>query len=407
MNISTSGLQRQPSSLETEEKKERQLAMAGQIIDRGNRTHLVRVFMGRDADGRRRYLNKTIKGTKKDAQKYLISTLSAISTGTFVEPSPLGLDDFLDKWLSSAAKPKLSERTFAEYVALLRRYVREPLGRKKISALAPLDIQAVYSEMQERGLSARIVRYTHAVLSSALKQGVRWGMLYRNPAELVQLPKLIRKEMCALTPEQSARFLAALETDRYFTLFALALSTGMRPAEYLGLRWSDVDLSRATVTVRRALVWRTKGGGWYFTEPKTSRSRRTIPFPPSMIATLVEHKRRQSEERLRLGSEWQDHGLVFTTSLGSPLNISNLTGKHFKPALKRAGLPITMRLYDLRHTCATLLLSEGENPKVVSERLGHASITLTLDVYSHVLPDMQKAATDKLENLLFKHIGTQ
>lgn len=125
-----------------------------------------------------------------------------------------------------------------------------------------------------------------------------------------------------------------------------------------------------------------------------------------MIVRLVEHKRRQSEERLKLGSEWQDHGLVFTTSLGSPLNISNLSAKHFKPALKRAGLPTSIRLYDLRHTCATLLLSAGENPKVVSERLGHASITLTLDVYSHVLPDMQKAATDKLENLLFRRTGT-
>jgi len=167
-----------------------------------------------------------------------------------------------------------------------------------------------------------------------------------------------------------------------------------------------VELSKATVTVRRALVWRTKGGGWYFTEPKTSRSRRTIPLPASMIVRLLEHKRRQSEDRLRLGSESQDHGLVFTTALGGPLNISNLTNKHFKPALERAGLPRTIRLYDLRHTCATLLLSAGENPKVVSERLDHASITLTLDVYSHVLPDMQKAATDKLENILFRYTAT-
>ncbi len=125
-----------------------------------------------------------------------------------------------------------------------------------------------------------------------------------------------------------------------------------------------------------------------------------------MIAALVEHKRRQSEERLLLGSEWQNHGLVFTTSLGSPLNTSNLTPKHFKPALDRAGLPRTIRLYDLRHTCATLLLSAGVNPKVVSERLGHASVALTLDIYSHVLPGMQKAATDKLENLLFRRTGT-
>jgi integrase len=131
-----------------------------------------------------------------------------------------------------------------------------------------------------------------------------------------------------------------------------------------------------------------------------------IPLPASMVLALTEHKRHQSEERLRLASEWQDNGLVFTTALGTPLNISNLTAKHFKPALKRAGFPKTIRLYDLRHTCATLLLSAGENPKVVSKRLGHADITLTLDVYSHVLPNMQKAATDKFKNMLFRRAGT-
>ena len=367
---------------------------------------VVRIFMGRDELGSRTYLNKTIKGAKKDAEKYLNTTLTAISTGTFVQQSSLSLNKFLDDWLTSAAKPRVSERTYAEYDALIRRYVREPLGKTMLSDLRALQIQNLYSQMQERGLSPRVVRYTHAVLSSALKQGVRWGMLQRNPAELVQLPKLRRKEMRAMTPEESARFLSALQTDRYSALFSLALSTGMRPEEYLGLRWTDVDLAKASVTVQRALVWRTKGGGWYFTEPKTSRSRRTIPLPTSMVIALTEHKRRQSEERLRLGSEWQDNGLVFTTVLGTPLNISNLTAKHFKPALKSAGLPKCIRLYDLRHTCATLLLGAGENPKVVSERLGHASITLTLDVYSHVLPDMQKAATDKLENILFRRTGT-
>jgi integrase len=380
--------------------------MAGQIIKRGDKTWLVRIFLGRDELGGRKYLNKTIRGAKKDAEKYLNTTLTEISTGTYVQESSMSLNKFLDDWLVSAAKPRVSERTYEEYAALLRRYVREPLGKTTLSDLRALQIQNLYSQMQERGLSARIVRYTHAVLSSALKQAVRWGMLYRNPAELVQLPKLKRKEMRAMTPDESARFLAALEDDRYSALFALALSTGMRPEEYLGLRWTDVDFAKSSVTVQRALVWRTKGGGWYFTEPKTSRSRRTIPLPASMLVALTEHKRRQSEERLKLGSEWQDNGLVFTTFLGTPLNISNLTAKHFKPALQRAGLPKTIRLYDLRHTCATLLLREGENPKVVSERLGHASITLTLDVYSHVLPDMQKAATDKLENILFKRTGT-
>ena len=169
--------------------------MSGQIIKRGDRTWLVRVFAGRDEAGKRRYINKTVKGVKKDAEKYLNNTLSSLSSGTFVEPSDLTLNSFLDRWMDSAAKPRLSERTLAEYTALLRRYVREPLGKLKLSDLRAVDIQTVYGGMQDRELSPRVIRYTHAVLSSALKQAVRWSMLYRNPAELVQLPKVIRQEM--------------------------------------------------------------------------------------------------------------------------------------------------------------------------------------------------------------------
>jgi integrase len=375
--------------------------MAGQIIKRGDKTWLVRIFTGRDGEGKRQYLNKTLRGTKKDAETYLNRTLTEISSGTFVEPVRETLEEYFDKWLTTAAKPRVSERTYAEYEALLKRYVRGPLGKVKLSALRSLDIQRVYSEMQERGLSARVVRYTHAVLTSSLKQAVNWGMLARNPAALVQLPKQTRKEMRALSSSEAKRFLKALEGDRYATLFSLALTTGMRPEEYLGLQWKDLDLVRGTVTVQRALVWRIKGGGWYYGEPKTSRSRRTIPLPISLSKLLIAHKRQQAAERLKLGSTWQDHGLVFTTVIGSPLNIPNLSYKHFKPALERAKLPKTIRLYDLRHTCATLLLSAGEHPKVVSERLGHAGVTLTLDVYSHVLPTMQEAASQKLERILF------
>jgi integrase len=303
--------------------------------------------------------------------------------------------------LEAAAKPRLRYRTYEDYVSWLQRYVREPLGQRKLSELRALDIQKLYSEMQERGLSARTVRYTHAILSSALKQAVRWGMLSRNPAELVQLPKQQRQEMRALSPLETKRFLDAVAATRHATLFQFAVTTGMRPEEYLGLQWKDLDFKAGTAIVQRVVVYRQKGGGWQFTEPKTSRSRRTIPLPVSIVRALHDHKRQQNEHRLLLGPEWQNHDLVFCTELGTPLNLQNLTQRHFKPALRQAGLSESVRLYDLRHTCATLLLQAGENPKVVSERLGHASITLTLDVYSHVLPDMQKAAAEKLERMLY------
>lgn len=221
-----------------------------------------------------------------------------------------------------------------------------------------------------------------------------------NPAELAELSRHERREMQALYPEEAGRFLAAAAADRWHVLLALALATGMRPGGYLGLQWQDAELERGVVTIRRALVWR-KGGEWYFGEPKTARSRRNIPLPASVRTALMEHRRRQGAERLKAGPAYQHNDPVFAMSDGRPVQLRTLDRLHFKPTLKRAGLSQTIRLYDLRHTCASLLLSAGEHPKVVSERLGHASITLTLDVYSHVPHTMQEAASQKLEGVLF------
>ena len=345
-------------------------------------------------------------GTKKAAQRYLTEKLQEIDLGTFVEPSVTTVDEYLDKWLSVAAKPRLAELTLHHYEDMLKRYVRPAIGTAKLGDIQPLDIQAIYSGMQGRALSARVVRYTHAVLNSALKQAVKWRLIARNPASVVDLPRLERKEMQALSPDEAARFLTAAASDRYKVLFNLALVSGMRPSECSGLQWSDIDFEAGVITVQRTLIW-THRGTWYFGETKTSRSRRSIPLPVSLVGLLKEHKRAQGEERLKAGPVYEKLDLVFCGKHGQPIMPHNLIARHFKPILKRAGLPKTLRLYDLRHSCATLLLASNENPKVVSERLGHASITLTLDTYSHVLPSMQQAASDKLEKMLFLKTGTQ
>jgi integrase len=381
--------------------------MAGQIIPRGERTWVVRVFLGRDSQtGKRRYHNKTIRGNKKDAQKYLNGKLREIDLGTFIEPSAVTVSEYLDQWLQAAAKPRVRERTYTWYIDLLKWYVRPTLGDKKLSSVRPLDVQALYSSLQEKGLSAKTIRHVHTTLSTAFTQAVRWRLLVQNPALMVKPPRQVRKEMQALSPEEAARFLAAASQDKWAVLFALALTTGMRPEEYLGLQWKDVEVEKGTVTVQRTLIWRRKGGGWYFSEPKTSRSRRTIPLPASIVQSIREHRRRQAEQRLKAGPKYQNNDLVFATAEGSPLMPRNLLSRHFKPTLKRAELPKSIRLYDLRHSCATLLLAAGENPKVVSERLGHSGIAMTLDVYSHVLPSMQQAAAEKLEKMLFTKNGT-
>jgi integrase len=337
--------------------------MPGQLIPKGDRKWLVRFFRGRNPKtGKKKYFNKLVYGNKKDAQIYLNKLLRDIDQGTFVDPTALTLDDYLDRWLETAAKPRLAPLTFDHYKDVLRRYVRPALGSHKISNLRPLDVQTLYSGLQARKLSGRIVRYTHAVLNSALKQAVKWGLISQNPASLVELPKKERKEMQAMTPEQAAKFLAAAESDRFGVLFRLAVLTGMRPSEYFGFQWKDINFETGVISVQRTLTWK-RDGTWYFGEPKTSRSRRSIPIPSSLLMLLKEHKRKQAEERLKAGADYQSNNLVFAGKEGKPLMLHNLMMRHFKPILKRAELPQSFRLYDLRHTCATLLLVADENPK--------------------------------------------
>jgi integrase len=377
--------------------------MAGQIINRGKRTWLVRIFMGRDGNGKRRYLNHTVKGKKKVAETYLSKTLTAIGAGTFIEPSSLTVDEYLNKWLESAVRPRVSQRTADGYASLLKRYIREPLGYKQLDKLQALDIQKAYADMQKRNLSARVVRHTHSALHNALKQAVKWEILIRNPSDLVELPKVPHKERRVLSPDEAARFIRAADEMPHGLIFEFAIVSGMRPEEYMALQWSDVDFERGTAQVKRAIVRHKKS--WSFEEPKTPRSRRTILLPAPLLHKLASHKKKQAEVRLKLGAAWQAFDLVFCSEQGMPHSIPNLTYRYFRPILEKAKLA-RIRLYDLRHTCATLLMIAEENPKVVSERLGHSTIVLTLDTYSHVLPTMQQKAAAKLEDMLYKDSDT-
>lgn len=372
--------------------------MAGQITKRGENTWLIRIFLGRESNGKRKYFNKTIHGTKKDAQKFLTAKLREKDLGVFIEPASIYLNDFLNRWLEEVSKQKVREKTFNNYESLLNCHVRKKLGLKRLSDIQAYEIQKLYNDMKKANYSPKTIRHVHNVLSSALKQSVKWKMLMQNPCDVCELPRQEKVEMKYLTPEQTTNFLDAAKDDKYFLVFLMAIETGMRPGEYLGLQWKDVDFENKIIAVRRAVFIR-KGGGFIFTEPKTKRSSRSIPLSNSMIMTLKAHRRNQLEVRMKRGANYQNHDLIFASEIGTPIMHRNLHRRHFKPILEKAKLP-DIRLYDLRHTTATLLLSAGENPKVVSERLGHSSIVLTMDVYSHVLPSMQKDATSKMERLM-------
>lgn len=371
--------------------------MAGQIIRRGERKWLVRAPLGRAADGRRLYHNKTVTGSKKDAQQYLTRILRELDTNTFVQASEQPLSAFLTRWLEDSVERRVRPKTLADYRALLSRHVFPKLGHRKLKDVTPLEVSGLYSDMLKQGLSARTVRYLHAVLHSALEEAVNWKMLATNPAKLVTLPKQQRREMRALTPLEAGQFLAAAAEDRWYPLWTLLLATGLRPAEALGLKWADFKDGR--LVVQRSLV-RLADGSWHVSAPKTPKARRTVTLPESAIRVLTKHRKQQATERIQLGAAWNNHDFIFCSRHGEPLDYRVVVRRHFKPLARRIGLE-ALRPYDLRHTCATLLLASGENVKVVSERLGHSTATLTLDVYSHVLPDMQQKAAERLEALVF------
>ena len=365
---------------------------AGQIINRGKRKWVVRVFLGRDPDtGKRRYMNKTVHGNKTDAQQVLTEMLRAKDTGTLVEPVKMSLNTLLDKWLETAVKPRVKERTYRGYVDVSKRYLRKTLGAHLITQVRPVSIQELYADMLGRGLSPRTVRHVQTVLHNCFEQAIRWQLVRVNPAQHVDLPRQSQEEMQVMSEEEAHRFLTAALGDPLHALFALLLGTGVRPSEAAALRWPDLDPQAKTLSVRRTVV-RPKGGGWQYEEPKTKRGKRTIALPDGLITTLLEH---------RESAPPSEHDLIFPATNGEPLNVNNVRNRNFTEVRTKAGLSEAYNLYTLRHTHATLCLLAGIHPKVVSERLGHATVSITLDTYSHVLPNMQREASQKLDAMLF------
>jgi integrase len=368
----------------------------GQIIARGERRWLVRVYLGRNRETRKRtYHNRTVYGSLRDAQAYLTRRLHERDLSRGVEGIQVTVGEFLDHWLKTAVKAKVRGKTYSDYAAMLARYIRPTIGARPLASLSPLEIQTAYQAMIEHRLSARTVRYAHAILRAAIRQAIRWRLILSEPTQGVQLPREQRPQMSVLTTEQARLFLKVASHSRYGCLFAVALTTGMRPSEYLAVRWRDIDWDRGTLGVVRSI--HRHDGQWTFTDTKRVRSRRIVKLQRWILELL---KKRKGEADTAGGTPPSAFAeLIFTTTRGEPINEEYLVKKHFKPLLREAGLP-NIRLYDLRHTSATLALAVGVAPKVVSEQLGHASAAFTLDTYSHVLPHMQEEAAAKMEAAL-------
>jgi integrase len=336
------------------------------------------------------------KSRKEVAQK-LTKAMADRDGGLVFDHENLCVEEYLQRWLKGSVRDNVKPVTYDSYTRIIRVHVIPTLGRVKLDKLNPLHLQTLYRERLNSGLSSRTVQYIHVVMHRALKQAVRWGLVPRNVSEAVDPPRTHRKEMRPLSPGQARSLLEAAQEERLEALYVVALHCGLRQGELLALRWEDVDLEARTLRISRTLS-RTKDGPT-FTAPKTARSRRTVRLTIGAMEALKRHSERQAQEIVRMDTLYQDQGLIFASEVGTPLNRHNVNYRSFKPLLKRAGLP-NVRFHDLRHTCATLLLGRGVHPKFVQELLGHATIAVTLDTYSHVLPNMGDQVSRAMEEAL-------
>ncbi len=298
----------------------------------------------------------------------------------------------LERWLKDSVRDTVRPGTYERHQQLVGLHISPALGRLKLKGLTPAHVRWLYREKLDAELAPATVHKMHVVLHKALDQSVRDGLIPRNVTEAVKVPQAGRREILPLSAEETKKLLDAAHGDRDEALYVLAVTTGMRQGELLGLRWEDVDLERGVLRVRHTLT-RVRGKV-FLGEPKTPKSRRSVKLTATAVEALRAHLSRQMEEIDRMGSLYQEGGLVFATEKGTPVNPTNLRKRSFAPLLAQ------IRFHDLRHTCATLLLGSNVNPKVVSEMLGHSSISITLDTYSHVLPDMQDSAAQALEEAL-------
>ena len=336
--------------------------------------------------------------TRQEVARKLTQALKATQDNLPIPSSRLTLAVFADKWLASV-RSSLRPRTYQSYESALRVHILPSLGRIQLDALQPSDLELLYARLTQDGLSAQSIRTYHVRVHTMLNRAVKWGVLTRNVASLVALPRIVPRELAVFSHQEAKAFLQAAIGHRLEALFVLALTTGARQGELLGLRWDRVDLDNGHIDIRQAL--QRIDGRFQLVEPKTSSSARRVALTDIAVEALRHHHTRQLKEALRLGQAWDnDMDLVFCTTIGSPLDKANVTRREFRSVLRHAGLTPQLRFHDLRHISASLALGEGMSVTSVSEMLGHSSPATTLRVYAHAIPGADRLVADALQNLL-------
>ena len=368
----------------------------GSIFRRTDGRWCAQVSLGYEGGRRKR---KTVYGdTRREVKDQLTKLMHDKQRGLPVSMERQTVEQFLKHWLEDLARPSIRPSTYRSYEQLVRIHIAPRIGRVQLSKLTPQHVQTLLQDCSGSGLSPRTVAYIHATLRNALNRAVRWDLLVRNPAALVDPPRAEQHEFRVLTVEEAGRFLNAIKDHRLEGLYTVAISLGLRQGEALGLTWNDVAFDAGTITIRGQL--QRVDGKLQIVPTKTSRSRRTIALPAVTLNALRRHRVRQLEERTAAGGRWQEYDFVFTTTIGTPLDGRNVT-QDFQQLLLRNGLP-RLRFHDLRHTAATLLLAQGVHVRTIMEILGHSQISLTMNTYAHVMPTMQRDAAEKMDAILLR-----
>jgi integrase len=361
----------------------------GSISQRKDGRWMASVSLG---DGTRKHF---LGHSWADAHALMVAFQKSQQDGVPVITERQTVRQYLLAWQESTASSR-KPRTNVRYEELVRVHVLPAIGQTQLTKLTTQQLQSIYAGLGKK-LAPSTVRQVHAILHKALRQAAQWGSIVRDPAAYLEAPRVPRVETQVLSSVQVRAFLDAAAGSRFEALFVLAVTSGMREGELLGLRWCDVNLDEGVLQVRHQM--QRLNSKWGFVEPKSAKSRRTIVLNSMAVEALHRHRAKQAAERLRNGPYWEDWDLVFANELGKPMEVSNLTHRYFRPLLKRAGLP-QIRVHDLRHSAATLMLGANVNVKIVSEMLGHSQTAFTMDRYQHVSREMQRDAMTAVEAAL-------
>lgn len=377
--------------------------MRGSIVKRSENSYSIIIDLGKDpVTGKRKQSWTTVKGHKREAERRLSELLHQQDTGTFTKPTKLTVGQYLTDWLQDTAYPNVSPRTYESYEYAVKKYISPAIGQTPLDGLKPQHLQKLYAEKQATGRH-RTAEYIHITMRIALQAAVRTGLIVRNPADMVERPKVAKHEMRTMAESDISLFLEAAKATPYYSLFYLALFTGLRRSEILALRWCDVDLLLCQLSVTRTihvLRYGTYKGQTVFKQPKTAKGRRLIALSPSTVAVLTEHRLQQETLQQELGlPPLTDDRLVFCDYDGKPYLPDSISHAWLKLS-RRCG--VNIRFHDARHTHASLMLKQGVHPKIVQERLGHHSVEITLDTYSHVAPGLQQAAANRFDQVVDK-----